>query len=79
MILNFQDWLKEQQDRDDLIGDLARLPKMQNVEHKPTRQKKNEHKNWVDVVINIADPRHRAVFNDAWQEYLVYKEEAEGG
>ena len=78
IIINFQNWLNEQQDRDDLIGELARLPQMQNVEHKETRPKKNEHKNWVDVVITIADPSHRDAFNDAWQEYILYREKVEG-
>ena len=78
IILNFQTWLNKQQDRDDLIGELARQPQMQNVEHKPARPKKNEHKDWVDIVVNIADPQHRFAFNDAWQEYIQYKDEIEG-
>ena len=76
-ILNFETWLVDQQDREDQIGDLARIPRMQNIEHKSSRHKPDEHKNWVDIVISIADPGHIAVFNEAWQEFLLAKQAAE--
>lgn len=76
MMLRFEDWLVEQQSREDLIGDLARVPSMQDIDPKPTRRKTDEHKNWADIVIRIAEPGHIAVFNEAWQEFLLAKQTA---
>lgn len=73
MILSFDEWLIDQQHREDFIGDLARVPSMQEVEHKVTRRKADEHKNWTEIVINIADPGYIAIFNEAWQEFLLAK------
>jgi hypothetical protein len=74
MVLRFEEWLSNQQYREDLIGDLARDPNMQNIEHKPSRRKPDEHKSWADIVIGIAEPGHIAVFNEAWQEFLLAKQ-----
>jgi hypothetical protein len=74
MILKFEEWLNNQQYRNDLIGDLARLPSLQNADLKSSRRKSDEHKNWADIVISIADPEHVAVFNEAWQEFLLAKQ-----
>jgi hypothetical protein len=76
MILRFEEWLIDQQYREDLIGDLARAPGMQAINHKSSRRKPDEHKNWADIVIRIAEPGHIAVFNEAWQEFLLAKQAA---
>ena len=73
IILKFDEWLIDQQYREDLIGDLARDPSMQDIEHKVSRRKTDEHKNWTEIVIKIADPGYIAVFNEAWQEFLLAK------
>ena len=77
MLLRFEEWLFDQQYRDDLIGDLARVLSMQNIDRKPSRHKSDEHKNWVEIVVGIAEPRYIAVFNEAWQEFLLAKQSAE--
>lgn len=74
MDLKFDEWLNNQQNRKDMIGDLARLPSLQDAELKSSRRKADEHKNWADIVISIAEPEHIAVFNDAWQEFLLAKQ-----
>ena len=76
MILRFQDWLSTQQERTDEIGELARIPNMQEITQKTSRRKSDEHRDWADVVIGIAQPGHIAVFNEAWQEFLLAKQAA---
>jgi hypothetical protein len=76
MILKFEEWLNNQQSRQDQIGDLARLPGMQEVEQTSARRGYDEHKNWVDIVLRIPDPRQIPVFNDAWQEFQLAKRAA---
>ena len=49
MFLRFEEWLFDQQYRDDLIGDLARVLSMQNIDRKPSKHKSDEHKNWVET------------------------------
>jgi hypothetical protein len=71
MFIRFEEWLGDQQYRQDLIGDLARLPIMQNVDRKTSRRKPNEHTIWADIVIGISEPGFIPVFNDAWQEFLL--------
>jgi hypothetical protein len=77
MILKFEKWLINQQYRDDLIGDLARVLSMQNIDRKLSRRKSDEHKNWVEIIVGIAEPGYIAVFNEAWQEFLLAKQSAE--
>jgi hypothetical protein len=77
MILKFEKWLINQQYRDDLIGDLARVLSMQNIDRKLSRRKSDEHNNWVEIVIGITEPSYIAVFNEAWQEFLLAKQSAE--
>ena len=77
MFLRFEEWLTNQQNRDDLIGDLARVLSMQNIDRKPSKHKSDEHKNWVEIVIGIAEPGYIAVFNEAWQEFLLAKQSTE--
>ena len=76
MFVRFEEWLANQQYREDLIGDLARLPSMQNIVRRPSRRKPDEHKNWADIVVGISDPGYIAVFNQAWQEFLLEKQAA---
>lgn len=73
IILKFEDWLIDQQYREDVIGDLARAPSRQKIDHKVSRRKTDEHKDWTEIVIRIADPGYIAVFNEAWQEFLLAK------
>ncbi len=74
MFLRFEEWLINQQYREDLIGDLARVLCMQNIERKPSRRKPDEHKNWAEIVVGIAEPGYIPVFNEAWQEFLLEKQ-----
>lgn len=76
IILRFEEWLIDQQQREDLIGDLSRVPSMQNIEHRATRHRADEHKNWTEIVIKIGEPGYIAVFNEAWQEFLLAKQTA---
>lgn len=76
MILRFEKWLIDQQDREDLIGDLARVLGMRDVHPKTSRREPDEHRNWADIVIGIAESEHVYVFNEAWQEFLVAKQAA---
>ena len=75
-MLRFEDWLIDQQHREDPIGDLARVSSMQDVVHKTSRRKTDEHKNWAEIVIGMTDPGYIAVFNEAWQEFLLAKRAA---
>ena len=74
MFLRFEEWLVEQQNRKDIIGDLARLLRMQNSDRKPSRRKPDDHKIWAEIVIGLAEPEYIAVFNEAWQEYILAKQ-----
>ena len=74
MVLRFDEWLIDQQNRDDLIGELARIPAVQNANHKPTRRRFDEHRSWVDIIIGIAEPGQVYAFNEAWQEFLLAKQ-----
>ncbi|MBE2202350.1 MAG: hypothetical protein IAE79_27310 [Anaerolinea sp.] len=75
--LKFEEWLIDQQYREDLVGDLARVPSMQNLEHKALTRRSDEHKNWTEIVIKIVEPGYIPVFNEAWQEFLLAKQTAE--
>jgi hypothetical protein len=77
MILKFEDWLVAQQYREDLIGDLARFPSLQNVTHEISRRKPDEHKDWANIIIRVAIPGYITVFNEAWQEFLLAKQAAQ--
>lgn len=74
---SFGNWLMDQQDREDDIGDLARVPSMQKVIQEPPGRRLDEHKAWADVVIRIVEPGHIAVFNEAWQEFVQARQQAE--
>jgi len=76
MILKFEEWLVDQQHRDDLIGDLARAPGMLAENRNLSKRRMDEHKNWADIVIGFADSGDIAVFNEAWQEFLLAKQAA---
>ena len=77
MMLRFEQWLMDQQNREDVIGMFARVPAMQDVLQKPSRRKFDEHKNWADIVIGIALPGHIDAFNAAWREFLLAKQAAQ--
>lgn len=77
MTLRFAEWLVDQQYREDAIGNLARVPGMQNIDRESPRRNIDEHKNWADIVIRIAEPGHIVVFNEAWQEFLLARQAAE--
>lgn len=76
MILTFSDWLINQQYRKDPVGELARVPGLQNPEIKSSRRKSDEHKSWATIIVNIASPGIIEVFNEAWQEFLLAKQAA---
>lgn len=76
MILTFKDWLMNQKNRKDPIGELARVPDLQNPDIKSTRRKSDEHKSWATLIVNIAIPGIIEVFNEAWQEFLLAKRAA---
>lgn len=75
-ILRFEDWLNDQQYREDFIGDLARIPSMQYNEQETSRRRFDEHKYWANIVIKIANPRYISIFNDAWQEFAMARKAA---
>ena len=76
MTLTFADWLIDQQYRKDSVGELARVPGLQNPEIKSSRRKSDEHKNWATIIVNNASPGYIEVFNEAWQEFLLAKQAA---
>jgi hypothetical protein len=75
MILKFEEWLVDQQYREDYVGDLARMPDMQGIGHTSSRHKTDEHKDWADIVSRMAQPGHIITFNEAWQEFLLAKQQ----
>jgi len=76
MILKFEEWIINQQYREDVIGDFARV--LSRVEKQPKFSRRNwdEHKAWTDIVIRITEPGHIPVFNQAWKEFILAKETA---
>lgn len=78
MVFTFKNWLSNQQSRKDAIGELARVPSLQNADFKFSRRKNDEHKNWATIIVNIASPGIIEVFNKAWQEFLLAKQIATG-
>ncbi len=76
MILIFEEWLVNQQHREDPIGELARAPGMYVESRVASRRKVDEHKYWADIVIGFANPGGIAVFNEAWQEFMLAKKTA---
>ncbi len=76
MILKFEEWLTDQQYREDFVGDLARSPDIRNEDLRPSKRKNDEHKYWADIVTKLSQPGFVAAFNDAWQEFLLEKQAA---
>ncbi len=76
MILIFEEWLVNQQHREDPIGELARAPGMYVESRVVSRRKVDEHKYWADIVISFANSAGIAVFNEAWQEFMLAKKTA---
>jgi|CXWK01.1.fsa_nt_gi hypothetical protein len=77
MTLKFETWLSDQQARDDEIGALARTPRIQAYEAKPSKRSNDEHREWADIVIAIADRQNVPVFNEAWREFVAAREAAD--
>jgi hypothetical protein len=76
MLLRFEEWLGDQQNRDDLVGDLARILNIKKADQKPSKRRSDEHKSWVDMVVEMTDPGYVPVFNEAWQEFILAKQAA---
>ncbi len=74
--LKFEEWLIDQQYREDIIGDLARILSMQDFVEKASKRRHDEHKNWADIVLRITEPGYIVVFNEAWQEFVLAKQAA---
>lgn len=79
MALRFDEWLIGQRDRADEIGELARVPAMQAVIQRQPGRRLDEHKAWADIVIRIVEPGLVYIFNEAWQEFVLARQQAEGG
>lgn len=77
IMLKFEEWLIDQQHREDSIGDLARVPGMQTLDPAISARKSDEHKNWVETIIRMEQPGYIFIFNDAWQEFLLARQAAE--
>lgn len=78
--MKFREWLKNQEERTDNIGALARL--LVGIEHEAKltmskRRKSDEHRYWVNIITRVDKPRFIPVFNVAWEKYLEAKETAE--
>ena len=78
MTLKFEVWLKDQQAREDEIGELARIPSMHGLKSTLSKRAIDEHHSWADIVTRMADVRHVPAFNSAWQEFLMAKLAAQG-
>jgi len=76
MVLRFEEWLTEQQVREDFVGEFARVLEMQDIKHKPSTRKVDEHKSWADIVIRMSQAGYIDAFNEAWQEFLLAKQAA---
>lgn len=76
MILRFEEWLVAQQNRKDVIGNFARVLDLDDIREQFSRRKLDEHRNWADIVIKMAQPGHIDAFNSAWQEFLLAKKAA---
>ncbi|HLF88472.1 MAG TPA: hypothetical protein VI451_05980 [Anaerolineales bacterium] len=76
MILKFEEWLTNQQARDDRIGDFARVLSRAEYQQKFSRRRWDEHKGWAEIVSRITEPGHIPAFNQAWQEFILAKEAA---
>lgn len=78
MILRFEEWLAVRQEREDFIGEFARVLGMQVREHQGSRRKSqlDEHKIWADIVIRMPQPGYIDAFNEAWREFLLAKQAA---
>ena len=77
MALKFEAWLLDQQKRKDLIGDLARAATLLQTQQFSSRRKVDEHKRWADVFISSTNPSHIAIFNEAWQEFILARQAIE--
>ena len=77
--MNFQQWLRKQQDRQDQIGRLAKALADVDVKNYPysRRGRPDEHRRWARIVTHFGSQAHVRSFNRAWQEFLKAKNRAE--
>lgn len=76
MALKFKDWLVDQQEREDTIGEFARVLTMQDITQKAPGRKLDEHKSWADIVVRIEKLGQVSTFNEAWQEFTQARQAA---
>jgi hypothetical protein len=72
--MRFKEWLADQQNREDFVGEFARVLDMQDIVHQESRRRVDEHRSWADIVIRMAQPGYIDAFNQAWQEFLAVKQ-----
>ena len=77
--VNFEEWLTNQQMREDNIGILAQVLLEQELQTTFSKRKSDEHRHWADIVMKIEETGYIYVFNVAWQEYVKDKKAAEEG
>lgn len=70
----FEIWLVEQQTRQDEIGEFACFWGRQDTLTTIPKRYADEHKRWAYLVSRVASPGHIAIFNAAWQEFLLARE-----
>lgn len=75
--LNFEEWLKTQQIRQDNTGILAQVLLGQDLPSINSKRKPDEHKYWVEIVRRIEGPGYIYAFNLAWAEYVQAKKSAD--
>ena len=75
--VNFEEWLTDQQSREDNIGILAQVLLEQEIKPTSSKRKPDEHRHWADIVRKIEGTGYIYVFNFAWQEYIEAKKTAE--
>ena len=75
--VTFEEWLTDQQSREDNIGFLAQVLLEQEIKPTSSKRKPDEHRHWADIVSKIEGPGYIYFFNFAWQEYIEAKKTAE--
>ncbi|HNB52617.1 MAG TPA: hypothetical protein PK530_11770 [Anaerolineales bacterium] len=70
----FEVWLVEQQTRPDRIGEFACFWGKREMPTTIPKRYVDEHKRWAFLVSRVASPGHVAVFNAAWQEFLLARD-----
>lgn len=73
MTLKFEEWIFDQKEREDEVGEFARGLNMQDIGSKLLGRKPDEHKSWANIVVGMSKPIRISTFNEAWQEFQVEK------